>query len=285
MIICNKDISFRTFSYWLSTKLTEKNKSRCRKFLERYRRFTAFINFNMLFPMLLEDDEDTIEDLSVFEQRVFSQTKGDGIIRIIFDKIGVTNKFFVEFGVQSGIECNSRYLRDIKKWNGLTMDCGDNLLPSTKKEMINAENVEKLFKKYDVPKEFDMLSIDIDSNEYWVWKAIKNYSPRLVIIEYNATFKPTESKVMKYIPNQVWDGTWNFGASLLALKKLGVEKGYTLIYCDSQGEDAFFLRNDLLKNHFKIKTIEELYRPSQRGAIVDGKYVGYPKSDAKMVKI
>lgn len=131
-----------------------------------------------------------------------------------------------------------------------------------KKEFITAENINQLLQKYRVPREFDLLSIDIDSNDYWVWKAIDNYSPRVVVIEYNSCIPPNESKTIKYDPNARWDGTDYFGASLLALAKLGKSKGYSLVYCESSGVNAFFVRNDLIKN-----------------------YIGYPKSNRPMVEV
>ena len=87
------------------------------------------------------------------------------------------------------------------------------------------------------------MSLDIDYNTYWVWKAISGYHPRVIVIEYNSSIPPTESKTVKYIPNVIWDGKTNyFGASLLALDSLGKSKGYTLVGCDSKGINAFFIR-------------------------------------------
>ncbi len=139
------------------------------------------------------------------------------------------------------------------------MDSGhENHEINLRKEIINAENVESLFKKYDVPFEFDLLSIDIDSNDYYVWGAIRNYSPRIVVIEYNANVPPDQSRTIPYTPNFVFPHTDYFGASLLALKKLGDEKGYTLVSCDNLGVNAFFVRSDLV--NFAIRNIEEIYR-------------------------
>jgi hypothetical protein len=153
-----------------------------------------------------------------------------------------------------------------------------------KMEKVTAENIQDLFKKYNVPKDFDLLSIDIDFNDYWVWKSIVDYSPRVVVIEYNSSIPPTESKVVPYNPDARWDGTNYFGASLLALRNLGLAKGYTLIGCDSFGVNAFFCKNELVQG-FKIKNIQELYRPPKYGEIVNGLHIGHPPSDKKMVEI
>lgn len=155
---------------------------------------------------------------------------------------------------------------------------------NVKLEKVTAENIQQLFQKYNVPKSFDLLSIDIDYNDYWVWKAITDYSPRVVVIEYNSSVPPTESRVVPYDPNAVWDGTNYFGASLLALRNLGLSKGYTLVGCDSRGINAFFVKSDLIKG-LQINNIDQLYRPPQYGQLVDGIHIGHPPSDKKMIEI
>lgn len=95
-------------------------------------------------------------------------------------------------------------------------------------------------------------------NTYWVWRAIEGYRPRVVVIEYNATIPPTESKAVKYDPNRVWNGTNYFGASLLALVNLGKSKGYYFIGHDSTEVNAFFVRDDL-RDHFCDKLLKKLY--------------------------
>ncbi|MCX6736554.1 MAG: hypothetical protein NTW73_00470 [Candidatus Parcubacteria bacterium] len=223
-----------------------------------------------------------IKDINLFEQRFYSQNGEDGIIKIIFDKIKTTNRFCIEFGIGPN-EGNTIYLKK-KNWNCLWMD-GNGDGENIRKEYITAENINELFNKYNVSKEFDLLSIDIDSNDYWVWKAINGYFPRVVVIEYNASIPLTESRVVEYDPNLIWDGTSYFGASLLALKKLGDSKGYTLIACDNKGVNAFFVRNDLIKNNFEIKDIREIYRQPKYGKKVNGRYVGHPPSNKSMISV
>lgn len=215
-----------------------------------------------------------IENINLFEQKYCSQNGEDGIIKIIFDKIKTTNQFCVEFGIHPK-EGNTIYLGK-KSWNCLWMD-GNGDGKHIKKEFITAENINSLLKKYKVPKEFDLLSIDIDYNDYWVWKAINGYSPRVVVIEYNSSFSPLESKTVKYNPKAVWDGTSYFGASLLALAKLGKSKGYTLVCCESRGVNAFFVRNDLIGNNFVLKSIEETYKPPR--------YNPYPAGNKSFISV
>ena len=203
-------------------------------------------------------------DLNFYEMQIYSQNGEDGIIGAIFKKIKTTNRFFVEFGVGSGRECNTLLLF-AQGWKGLLMDLGySNPKIGLYQEIVTAENVNFLFKKYQVPLEFDLLSIDIDRNDFYVWMAL-NYRPRVVVIEFNGTLGPLEDKVVLYDPHAPWDFTNYFGASLLALYKLGRKKGYSLLYADRRGTNLFFIREDVLKQtnaQFKnINQVKKIYRP------------------------
>ncbi len=216
--------------------------------------------------------------LNKAEYQVFSQNGEDGIIQEIFNRIGTTNKYFVEFGVENGLECNSTNLL-YKQWSGLWIEGSPDYSRQInerfsdliskgqlkiKNAFINAENIESLFKSADVPAEPDILSIDIDYNDYYVWKAITNYSPRLLIIEYNSMFRPDTHFVVPYNAERTWDRTSYFGASLLALQQLGDEKGYCLVGCSFMGSNAFFVRKDLVGDHFEAPyTAENHYEPNR----------------------
>lgn len=226
-----------------------------------------------------------IDNLNDYEWKYYSQHGEDGIIDAIFKKIGTTNKYYVEFGVGDATECNTRYLTEFSGWDGILMDCIKTDNSKIKNVIVNAENIVDLFKEYNVPKEFDLLSIDIDSNDYWVWKAITGYKPRVVIIEYNACFPPTESKTIFYDPNYRWDISDYFGATLSAMVKLGKEKGYTLVGCDSSGTNAFFVLNELAENNFNIRNFTELYFPPKFGTFHMGKFRGYVKSNRNFYEI
>lgn len=190
-----------------------------------------------------------------FHKSVFTQNGEDGIIEEIFNRIGVTNRYFVEFGVHD-VKNNSTFLL-VKNWSGFWIGgCGEarnaierkfgdpigrgNLAYSVK--WITKDNIEEIFREYNVPEHFDLLSIDLDGNDYWIWQAIQNYAPRVVCIEYNATFPPDVSWIMEYNPNHMWNGSSYFGASLRALEELGRRKGYALIGCDFTGCNAFFVK-------------------------------------------
>jgi len=110
---------------------------------------------------------------------------------------------------------------------------------------ITAENVAERFAAAGVPEEPDILSIDIDGNDYWIWKAIDGYRPRIVIIEYNSALDPAVALVQPYGQAQGWDHSSGYSASLAALELVAQEKGYRLAHTESIGANAFFVREDL----------------------------------------
>jgi hypothetical protein len=159
------------------------------------RNLRAWLVLRVVWPFMKRG---TLADLTIFEQRAYSQNGEDGILKVIFMKIGTTNRFCVEFGVGDCKECNTRYLTEKEGWRALQMDTNERAPQSVKREFITPENINELFLKYDVSKEFDLLSIDVDYNTYWVWKTIEGFSPRVVVVEYNALFPPDEKKVVRY---------------------------------------------------------------------------------------
>lgn len=122
-------------------------------------------------------------------------------------------------------------------------------------ERISPLNINRLFEKYGVPLEFDLLSIDLDGQDFWVW-ALLDYFPRVVIIEYNPALVIDQSVSIPFDVSHQWDGTQYYGASLLALNKLGISKGYTLLYANAV--NAFFVRNDQIANPEDFK-YEDIY--------------------------
>lgn len=211
-----------------------------------------------------------IGNLNTFERRIafierteYSQNGEDGIINAIFGMIGTTNNYFVEFGAEDGMQCNTRYLSKYKGWKGLLMDGADRPGTDVKQEFITAENINQLFAKYNVPNEFDLLSIDIDGNDYWVWKAIDSrYTPRVVIMEYNACIPYAPPVTIPYDASFSWDKTTYYGASLSAMESLGKSRGYALVATDRNGVNAFFVRNDLVSGNFVQRSGQELYHPA-----------------------
>lgn len=198
-----------------------------------------------------------------FERKIYSQNGEDGIISHIFDQIGITNKIAVEFGIGDGLETNTRLLAE-QEWQCYWLDAEPALHTEPtvifKQTWITADNIVSEFEHQGIPKEFDLLSIDIDGNDYHVRAALKDYQPRVIIQEYNGCFDPRTEYIMQRNDSYKWT-LWekDFGASLLSLTKLNDDLGYDLVYCESRGVNAFFVRQDL--NVFDRLPIQQLWRP------------------------
>lgn len=202
-----------------------------------------------------------LSDLRPYERQVYSQCGEDGVLEHIFECIGTTGRRFVEFGAKDGLcVSNTANLRLHHGWTGLLMDAaapeGD---PLVTRAFIKAENVDALFEEHGVAERFDLLSIDIDGNDYWVWKAIDRFTPRVVVIEYNIFFQLDDCRTMPYDADHIWDGrSCYLGASLAALRKLGEQKGYALVHTDAWAPNAFFVLRSELPDAWQDRPTREL---------------------------
>jgi hypothetical protein len=197
------------------------------------------------------------QPLTYCEYRVFSQNGEDGVLAELLRRLGTTNRWFVEFGIETGFEGNCVFLADVLGWSGLFMEPREDAFAGlnrkyaanpavrTTRALVRPDNVQELFSQAGVPGEPDVLSIDVDGNDYWVWEGLKAYSPRIVVIEYNAQWPLQARWVQPYDADRVWQGSDNYGASLGALRSLGERKGYRLVHTELTGNNAFFVRADL----------------------------------------
>lgn len=219
-------------------------------------------------------------DLSPHEAKYNSQNGEDGITMKLVEIIYTSweDKFYVEFGVNDGRECNSNILRDFCKWKGLQMDGGfENPSVNHHKEFITRENIIGLFHKYNVPNKINYLSVDLDFNDFYILNEIvKNYSCDIIVCEYNASHKPHEDKIVIYNPNYMWDETNYFGVSLLALTRLMNKYNYSLIYCDNRGVNAFFVNNDLGLQFKDQNDVSKIYKPPRYGLNILGGHTHDP---------
>ena len=205
--------------------------------------------------------EALLADLARHESGHYSQAGEEGVIGRIFDAIGTTNRFCVEFGAWDGLHySNTARLRLDEGWEGLLLE-GDpekSQAEGVVRALVTAENIERLFHAHGVPTSFDLLSIDIDGNEYWVWKAIEHFRPRVVVIEYNVFFGIGVRKTMPYDPEHVWDDTLYHGASLGALHQLDRDKGYSLVHTESYAPNAFFVLDAELPPDLRDRPLADL---------------------------
>ena len=233
--------------------------------------------------------KDNVEMLRTFEEvglRVFSQGDEDGILLYIFSLIGTTNKKVVEICAGDGIECNSANLIINHGWVGLLFDgsdihvkkgknfysrCKDTLIypPTFVKAWITAENINSLIQAHGFEGEIDLLSIDMDGMDYWVWKVIDCIRPRVMICEYQDIWGYEKAVTVPYSPhfNRFAIHPDYCGASLGAWKRLGSAKGYRLIGCNRYGYNAFFMRSDVGENIFPEILTKECFKHPK---VIDG---------------
>lgn len=196
-----------------------------------------------------------LQPLKSCGSKIHSQNDEDGIIEAIFTDIPPQSKHFVEFGIgpnwldseySKGLEGNCVLLRQ-RGWAGLFMDGGTH--PSeygVQNEFITALNINSLLRKHGVPENVDIISIDVDGQDFWIWMACY-FRPALYIVEYNPNFRQIwQSQTVEWDQRGRWDQSKYYGASLGALVKLGYDKGYKLVYAN--GCNGFFVRSDLLAN-------------------------------------
>jgi hypothetical protein len=198
-----------------------------------------------------------------YEFKVFSQWGEDGIIQYLIKKIDIPNKIFVEFGVYDYRESNTRFLLQNDNWSGLIMDSSQEFMERLKADpmyfrndlravyaFITRENINELLVGNGVRGDIGLLSIDIDGNDYWVWEAITCISPRIVICEYDSLLGDSRQVTTPYVPEfdrlRAHYSNLYGGASLAALHALGTTKGYSLVGSNSAGNNAFFVRRDVL---------------------------------------
>lgn len=213
------------------------------------------------------------------EFKVYSQWGEDGIIQFILNRVPISQRTFIEFGVETYRESNTRFLLINNNWSGLIIDGSQTNINYIKSDsiywkynlkadcaFIDAENINDLISRNGLSGEIGILSIDIDGNDYWVWKAITVINPSIVICEYNSLWGFSEAVSTPYDANfsrtEKHFSNLYYGASIKALNDLAISKGYSLVAGNSAGNNIFFVRNDLLDS---IQTIDikEAWKQSQ----------------------
>jgi hypothetical protein len=214
--------------------------------------------------------------LADYEFRVFSQWGEDGIIQYLIRNLNISSKTFVEFGVESYREASTRFLLMHDNWRGLVIDGSSEHMTALRREdlywrydltavdsLVTPSNINSLISTHGFSGDLGLLSVDIDGMDYWVWKSINVVSPAIVITEYNALFGPDRAVTLpldeKFTRGQGHHSMIYYGASLAALVKLGAEKGYACVGCNSAGNNAFFVSRDLMPVNWKALTAREAY--------------------------
>jgi len=171
-----------------------------------------------------------VDDLARQPQQMqWSQNGEEYYLKFIFDSIGTTNKFLVDIGANDGTWLSNTKLFREMGWKSLLIDGQE--FPGIEHEFITKETVLEVFERHKVPKSFDLLSLDIDGNDYWVLEEVlTKYKPRVIISEYNAEHDPKESKAIEYDPFFSFKCDDYYGYTYEAGRKLAKRFGYEIVF-------------------------------------------------------
>lgn len=195
-----------------------------------------------------------------------SQSGEDGLLDKLFKELKISEGYFCEFGAGDGLSnCNTYHFHK-SGWSGLYIELSNKLFKSleglykdnSKLSLINGkvsleegETLDFYLDCADAPKDFDLLSIDVDGNDLWIWKSLVEHSPKAVIVEYNSQYPSDSSVTIPYDKDHMFQHNDYYGASAGAFVKLGKEKGYSLVgYVP--GLNLIFVRDDINDGKFIV---------------------------------
>lgn len=207
---------------------------------------------------------------------VFSQFEEDGMLLFLFAVLGEGKKTFIEIGANDGVNSNCSNLLFHFGWSGLFIEGSTTNIARGKKfyrkhpnpyspkplfvqAMVKRENINDLVRQAGLSGDVDLLSVDIDGNDYWVWEALEAVSPRVVIIETHVEFGYHDI-VVPYDPDYVYPGKHPMyhGASPVAMTNLAKKKGYRLVGANQLGFNMIFVRNDQAPDLIPEATVESV---------------------------
>ena len=216
-----------------------------------------------------------------YEFKIFSQFGDDGLIQYLIKNITIQNETFIEFGVENYSESNTRFLLMNNNWSGFVMDGSEEAMSFLKGQdwlwrqdltfktaFIDRKNINDLLAETNF-ENIGLLHVDLDGNDYWILESLnlELLNPAIIIVEYNSVFgseraisvpyDPHFQRTEKHYSNLYW------GASLKALDHIANIKGYSLVGCNLAGNNAYFVRNDLLNDKISKKSVEEAYKESK----------------------
>ncbi len=236
------------------------------------------LNQNLLFSQMQKDDFN-IEHKSF---SIFSESDEDGLLLYIFSKIGFRNKVCIDIGGGAGLNgSNTANLFLNHGFTGLVFEGEKNnagvlqMVYDSKKatrhfppkiicEYVTSKNINDLIKSKGIKGEIDLLSIDIDGIDYWIWDAITIIEPNVVIVEIQCILDENESKavpqnfketVFEIIDNKRY-GIYN-SASLTAFTKLASRKGYSLVATNQLGFNAIFIKNEFVNEKLPLISVKQ----------------------------
>lgn len=188
-----------------------------------------------------------IKEIGQYRFKQYSQTGEEGFIQFILDNIGHGKKFLVDIGAGDGqYLSNTKYFIETQGYKGILLDGNSHGNDKVKEVWITKDNIVETLKKYKCPKEFTMLSLDLDGNDFDIIHAICGYySPRLIVCEINGTIPEGVSKKIAYNPEHTWQNNDYYGFSFSAGLKLAEMIGYKAVF-QNDALNLYLVRKDLL---------------------------------------
>lgn len=215
-------------------------------------------------------------DLTALSKSLYAQGAEEAMLQQVFERVVPRHRYCVELGASDGLRnSNTALLLREHGWQGLLIEGSDYRFAKLRanwaeragvrlvQARVQPEDLDRVLDEAGVPYDFDLLSLDVDGNDYWLWRSLTRHRPQVVVIEYNPFYEPPQRWVMKFNPDHEWDGLTYYGASLESLYWLGKDKGYELICCDAQGNNAFFVERTLYERFgLQDNAPQLLYRPA-----------------------
>lgn len=220
-------------------------------------------------------------NLEDYEFKIFSQFGDDGIIQHLIKNVRVENCTFIEFWVEDYSESNTRFLMMNNNWSWFVMDGSTDSIKkiqsrkwywrhelTCKPIFITKENINNLVSDSGFSNLW-ILHIDLDGNDYWILEAMdfSKLNPSILILEYNAVFGADKAISVPYdaefVRTKKHYSNLYFWASLKALNLLSEKKWYRLVGCNSAGNNAYFVRSDLLNERIHAVPLNRGYRESK----------------------
>lgn len=198
-----------------------------------------------------------------------SQTDEDGILLFLFAVLGTTSKSCVELCAADGRECNTANLILTHGWHGLLVDGSPTHIararsyyrysrrsrvfpPVIRQAWVTRDSVNTIITDAGFSGDVDLLSLDLDGVDYWIWDSVDAIRPRVVVVEFQDILGPQRAWTVPYADDfsareyPTTAGMPNFaGASLAAFVSLAHRKQYRLVGVNRYGFNAFFVRNDV----------------------------------------
>jgi hypothetical protein len=199
-----------------------------------------------------------------YEVKVFSQWGEDGIIAFLLHQLQMVKPRVLEIGAGDFTECNSRFIVEGLNASAYLVDGRDDLISSVSKSgllwksslfaetiFVTIENVSDIWKRAtQALGKLGLVSMDLDGNDYWLLKELPLDSASIVVCEYNPILGYKHELSIPYSDNfdrtQAHHSNLYYGMSLLAAIRLLQDKGFTFVGSNLVGNNAFFVRNDLI---------------------------------------